>query len=181
MDDETGKWAKLDSRLWENEKWRRFSAKHPAAAVLWVNAISYSADQLTDGRISGFVATRFLGATADDVSALVQGGFATRDGDGFAIHDYAVWNRTAKQVDEMRKARSKAGRRGAMARWHPDGAETVETKRLNGKRYGNRYGKQIADTDTYTDTYTDTDADKDADKFTQTNCRKPQFREDDEE
>lgn len=119
MTSKQGTWAKLSSTLWLNGKWRRFSEADPAAAVLWINAISYCANQLTDGTVPSFVAHGVLGGSDAEIRNLAQAHLVepTDDG-GFKIHDYLDYQRSREDVESTKRKRQKA----ANIRWH--GKET---------------------------------------------------------
>lgn len=117
-----GTWAKLSTQLWSNSKWRMFSTSDPASAVLWVNAISFCADHLTDGRVSAFEASTFLGASEREIQNLIDANFADSDGHGgFIVHDFvAAQGRSRDDVQTLTAKRKAAAKRAAKARWEQE-------------------------------------------------------------
>lgn len=120
----SGRFAKLSTDLWTNVKWLSFAEEHAHAALVWVTALSYCADRLTDGYFDRFTALRMFAATPDDLDALVESGFIEEHADGYVIHDYADYQNASVDFDDLRLKRSESGKRGAAARWgnrHGDG------------------------------------------------------------
>ena len=154
-------WAKFSSKLWLNQKFRTFAKEHADAAIVWVIAITYCADQLTDGFVNEFVAHTMLGATEDDMGYLVGAGFLEPVDGGWMIHDYmASQNRTRSDVESLSSKRSEAGRRGADKRWRngKNGKSMANGWQPDSKPMASGWqkdGNPIADTDTDTDTDTD--------------------------
>jgi hypothetical protein len=99
-------WARFDDRFPSHRKVRLLS---DAAFRLYVSAVCWSAENLTDG----VVKTNELRLVADIKSAsrrakeLVDSGlWETLPGVGWLIHDYAEYNPTAEQVRAERKAKA---------------------------------------------------------------------------
>ncbi|WP_185932509.1 hypothetical protein [Streptomyces sp. WAC 01325] len=99
-------WARLDDRFPSNRKVRLLS---DGAFRLYVSAICWSAENLTDG----VVKTAELRLVADVRAArtrakeLVEAGlFEVLEGVGWKIHDYHEYNPTAEQVRADRAAKS---------------------------------------------------------------------------
>ena len=46
-------WAKFDDKVIRSRKVRRVARKDPSAALLWMFAIIYCCEQMTDGEIEG--------------------------------------------------------------------------------------------------------------------------------
>lgn len=99
-------WARFDDRFPSHRKVRLLS---DAAFRLYVSAVCWSAENLTDG----VVKTNELRLVADVKSAsrrakeLVDYGlWETLPGTGWLIHDYAEYNPTAEQVRAERKAKT---------------------------------------------------------------------------
>ena len=64
--------AKLSTRLWQNEKVRVFAMEYPSAFSVWTFAISYCAGELNDGELSRFHLKCLLGASDEDIDALID-------------------------------------------------------------------------------------------------------------
>ncbi len=110
-------WARLDDRFHVNPKVVGLSIE---AVGLYVLALSYCADQLTDGRVpggwaktlGGSRAKRIIGELVDhDLWQAVEG--------DWLVHDYLDFNPPREQVlrerSELSAKRAAAGRRGAEA------------------------------------------------------------------
>lgn len=112
-----------------------FGPKHMAAGNeacgAWVRAGAWVSEHLTDGFIPSDVAhaiapkrvwKKLVEARAGHHLGLV----IERDG-GYELHDYLAYNPSAAEVQaeraELSEKRREAGRRGAAARWHEQGAE----------------------------------------------------------
>lgn len=95
-------WGKVDDKLHDHAK---AHAAGKAAMGVWVMALSWSADNLTDG----FVPRRVLGrwGTGSDAKRLATVGLwdeATRDGEpGWQFHDWAHYQPTRSDVQERRR------------------------------------------------------------------------------
>lgn len=113
-------WARLDDGFGEHPKVVGLS---DAAYRLHVNAICYSARNLTDGVVP-VGALRSLGKTGKSVTELTTCGLWEPGDGGYLIHDYLDYNPSREQVERERKvvseARSAAGRKGAQVRWQTD-------------------------------------------------------------
>lgn len=126
-------WAKIDDRLHGHIKVRRAG---PAMA-LWVIALSYCADELTDGFVAADVPELLLGAAGAEMAAKLQAvGLWDRLENGWRFHDYHDYNPNADDERERRaeiaKKRSEAGKKGAANRWQ------------TGKPDGNGHGNAVA-------------------------------------
>jgi hypothetical protein len=122
-------WVKFTDDWYDDEDMADAS---PLAIAMWAVAITWSARNLTDGRIPRSQVRKFLdlehevlvGAScrADDVAAeLVRLGKWTASDRGFTICNYHRYQPTREQVVAQREARAAAGRKGAEARWQSDG------------------------------------------------------------
>lgn len=107
-------WARLDDGFWRNEK---VIACSDAALGLHVRAISYCADQRTDGAISRAAIT-VLRAKAARIQDLVEAGLWDQSEDGYAVHDFLKYNLSAADADSKRQSKAIAGAKGAASRWH---------------------------------------------------------------
>lgn len=116
VQNEANRFVKISAGLWLNRKWRALCASDPAAATLWVSALSFSGMTLADGVISAD-AVAMMGGTVDQVEAIIRSGLGVGAGDGgFIIHDYAKYQRTSDQVLAVRKVRAEAGRKGGLSK-----------------------------------------------------------------
>jgi len=109
-------WIKIDDRLHSHPKvvdaWRL----DPAALGLYLRALSYSGEHLTDGIIrEAFVEELFPAPARRDraVGALLATGLWERNGSGcYAIHDYLDFNESSARVLERRRADARRKRGG---------------------------------------------------------------------
>ena len=133
--------AKLSTRLWQNEKVRMFAMEHPSAFSVWTFAISYCAGELNDGELSRFHLKYLLGASDEDIDALIDAHLLDEHEDGTLwLHDFvAAQGRSRADVEEAKAKKAEAGRKG--------GAASGESR--NAKQDSS---KTKPDTDTDTDT-----------------------------
>ena len=95
-------WGKVDDKLHDHAK---AHAAGKSAMGVWVMALSWSADNLTDG----FIPQRVLGrwGTTSDARKLVGSGLwdtAEKAGEkGWQFHDWADYQPTKADVDERRR------------------------------------------------------------------------------
>ena len=115
-------WGKVDDNLAFHPKVLQAGNE---AMGLWIRALSYSCQQLTDGFIPSTVVGVFDGF--DSAERLVQSGLWHLADGGYQFNDWADYQPTRKDVESkresVRSARSEAGKRGAEKRWNgkPDG------------------------------------------------------------
>jgi hypothetical protein len=94
---------------------------------LYWDAIMWSREKLTDGRIPKSMITAISPATKPKQAAalLVSRGLwehaDTLTEDAWLIHDYADYQETLEEVAARSLAASVAGAKGAHARWHANG------------------------------------------------------------
>ncbi len=101
-------WVKLDDNFPQHPK---VLAAGPRAAWVHLCAIAHCARNLTDGHISPAVA-KSVGATKPVVVALVEAQLWEENGNGWVIHDYLAYQPSRKQVEETRRMKAEAGRKG---------------------------------------------------------------------
>ena len=96
-------WARLDDERWRNRKIRRLSW---AAIGLDDVAISYCCDHMTDGKLSPDDIDDICAMHASSmdeitplIDELIRGGRWVVDGDGWAIHDFLVYNKSRAQAE----------------------------------------------------------------------------------
>lgn len=107
-------WGKVDDKLWGSPKW---ISTPPRARGLWVTALSWSMDQLTDGNVPTH-ALPILGATRADARALVNAGLWETTTDGWRFHDWLDYQPDSASVRAARDAKSTGGKQGNHERWH---------------------------------------------------------------
>lgn len=99
-------WARFDDRFPSNRKVRLLS---DAAFRLYVSAICWSAENLTDGVVkkTELRLVSDVKAASRRAQELVEAGlFEALEGDGWKIHDYHEYNPTAEQVRADRAAKT---------------------------------------------------------------------------
>lgn len=112
-------WVKLDDRFTENRKVVELSDR---AFRLHVTALCYASRELTDGAVSENAALRICDGTRKAIADLIAAGLWRRAvAGGYLIHDFLKYNPTAEDVEEARRQRSAAGKKGAKRRWGGDG------------------------------------------------------------
>lgn len=104
-------WVKLDDQFFANPKVIDLSKD---AKLLYLGGLTHCAANLTDGALTGS-ALRVVSATVDvDRSyarELVQAGLWVVAEDGYRVHDYLKYNRSADQVKAEREANTERQRR----------------------------------------------------------------------
>ncbi len=113
-------WFKVDDRLHSHPKWLATPA---AARALWVTAGSWSAANLTDGRVPKHVLP-MLGGRPRDAAALVAAGLWLAEADDFRFHDWTTYQPTKADVLADRSA---AAARQTVAR-SPELREAVRAR-----------------------------------------------------
>ena len=115
-------WFRVDDKFAFHEKTVR-AGNTPIG--VWVRLGAWCSDHLTDGWLPGEIAIVIEGPDAGSLDRLCEVGLLERDGKNFRLHDFLDWNPSGKQVKRQRKelseTRSKAGGKGAKARWQTDG------------------------------------------------------------
>lgn len=139
-------WAKVDDKLHSSVKWRTASK---GARALWVTALSWSADQLTDGHIPARI-LRVLGSSRREALNLVACGLWEETDTGFVFHDWADYQPDAASIRAKRNAESLGGLRGNHERWHVARGVIVEEcefcasgTRSNNDRVGHRVPDRV--------------------------------------
>lgn len=106
-------WFRLEDSFYDNPKVRRAGN---AAVGLWVRCATYSARQLTDGRIPAYV-VREMGKPTE-IAAATRSGLWLPDDEEYVMPDYLEYNPSASHIKQRRKRdaerkreeREKAGR-----------------------------------------------------------------------
>ncbi len=111
-------WAKVDDRFHGHSKARRARE----ALALWVLALAWCADELTDGAVPRDMPDLLLPGLGEAFAAkLVEVGLWELTASGYRFHDWLDYQPSARKVKSERaklsSARSKAGRAGMTARW----------------------------------------------------------------
>lgn len=109
--------AKLSTDLWQNEKARTLAMEHPSAFAVWTFAISYCAKEINDGELSRFKLKCLLGASDDDIQALIDARMLDEHDDGTLwLHDFVSnQGRSRADVEAARDKKAEAGRQGGKA------------------------------------------------------------------
>lgn len=105
-------WFKVDDRLPMNRKMAGVSL---AAVGLWVEGGSWASGAQTGGTIPKQL-LRLLHVESSEKLAdeLVAAGLWEDEGDQWRIHDFFDYNPTAKEIEDLKASRSKAGRSGGL-------------------------------------------------------------------
>jgi hypothetical protein len=122
-------WGRADDGFWHNHKVLELdeSLRKGCVALYWL-ALCWCNEQMTDGRVpSG--AIRVLGGDKAESDELVRVGLWEREGKGYQVHDFLVYNRSKDQIVADREERSRVGRLRAEYRWRggPDASLDAST------------------------------------------------------
>lgn len=111
-------YVQLVNGFYDNDKVRDLVRRGRADSVgVYCMALSLCGDRLTDGFIPRRAMLSNIGATPEQVRALVDEGMLEEVDEGWIIHDYTVHNRTKEQVLHARAA---AKERKSKSRCHSD-------------------------------------------------------------
>jgi len=131
-------WAKIDDQFHCHPKVEALEIDTTLAAVgLYFLALSWSAATLTEGKIPRHKVVRFSGSATGYALAeeLVRVGLWEATEDGYQIHDYLEYNPpreyALKHKDELSQMRSRAGQKGAEARWHSKDGKPIANTMAN--------------------------------------------------
>jgi hypothetical protein len=134
-------WAKFDDKVIRSRKVRRVARSDPSAVLLWMFAIIYCCEQMTDGEIEGDELRELLpshhedhvkallvagmlhdkpGCTSPD--CLASQGLPIAGSDMYVIHDYAASQILAEDWKKVSVTKSYA----AHKRWHLGTGDTSE-------------------------------------------------------
>lgn len=116
-------WGKIDDNLWGSPKWL---ATPPRARALWVTALSWCMNQLTDGYVPAHVLST-LGGNRTDARNLVATRLWKEADGGWIFHDWLDYQPSREQVlaeraaaaERQRRAREKAKSRRESRRDKP--------------------------------------------------------------
>jgi hypothetical protein len=128
-------WFKVDDNLHSHNKIRKLLADDPAALALWTVAGSWSSDNLTDGLIPDHQLPWLSPAGADELARkLVAAGLWRRVKGGYQFHQWSAdgdgtrRNPTREEVENERRKKAEAGRKGGLAR--ANGSSTSQAPAL---------------------------------------------------
>lgn len=182
MSDGMERFAKLGAMLWRNGKARTLAKEHPHAFAVWTFALSYCAHLLNDGMLTDFDLKGILGASDDDIDALLDARMLERHDDGSLwVHDFVqAQGRSRADVEIASGSRREAARRAGIAsakakaqRKLDNSTEFNERSTVSndppteGQRTGNDSQRtpDATSTDSNTDTDTDTEGKKEKTSF----------------
>ena len=110
-------YTNTDYSFWTNPKVR---AAGKDAALLYIAGNGFCNEYLTDGFISDtdietVAFNAFLRSPKRAVEALMIAGLWDRVRGGYKIHDYLDYNKSKKEIEELRSKKTAAGRKGGRA------------------------------------------------------------------
>lgn len=120
-------WGRIDDAHWRHRKvaqLRHGPLFAEAVALYWL-AISWCNDYGTDGRVTP-VDVAMLGCDPDAISELVRVGLWDVDGNGYVVHDFLKFNKSAAQVAEDKARYADLAARGVAARTTATVSDTVD-------------------------------------------------------
>lgn len=106
-------WFKVDDSFYDHPK--AFDAPDCAVA-LWTRAGSWSARNLTEGFVPAGLPARLCGDHDTAVADLLRRGLWVRASGGYRFHDWEKYQPSKAQVEDLRKKRQEAGRKGGLAK-----------------------------------------------------------------
>jgi hypothetical protein len=128
-------WAKFDDKTIRSRKVRRVARNDPSAALLWMFAVIYCCEQMTDGEIEGdelrellphhhedhvraLLEARMLhdAPGCDSPDCLASQGLPAAGSDMYVIHDFAASQMLRSEWAKYSEQRAQA----AHNRWHKD-------------------------------------------------------------
>lgn len=141
-------YVQLVNGFYDNDKIRDLVRMGRADSVgVYCMAISLCGDRLTDGFVPRRAMLSNIGATPEQVRALVDEGMLEEVEGGWLIHDYTAHNRTREQVLHARK---KSAERVAKHRnesdvtaLHRDKHQNTRTPKKEKEEYSSSFSKEI--------------------------------------
>ncbi len=106
-------WFKVDDGLHSHPKALATSLE---ALGLWAVAGSWSSQHLTDGVVPQHAVTLLSRGQSELADELVAAGLWKRVRDGYRFHDWKDRNPTRAEVQDLRRTRVAAGRKGGLTR-----------------------------------------------------------------
>lgn len=109
-----GSWIKLEDDFFTHPKAAGLST---TAVTIYLRAICYSSQHLTDGRVpTAVVASWGYARWRHSLDSLSTRSLVTMSGDCIEIHDYLDYQRSAQEVRDIRAKRASAGAKGGKAK-----------------------------------------------------------------
>lgn len=111
-------YARLSNDFWQDEDVSMLRRQNPAAALLFVLAISWCSDHASDGRISRKTLLYVLNASDEDVETLAESGLivADEDGSAYTLRSYLKYQNSAEGIKAKAEANRERVRRWREAR-----------------------------------------------------------------
>lgn len=111
-------YARLSNDFWQDEDVSMLRRQNPAAALLFVLAISWCSDHSSDGRISRKTLLYVLNASDEDVETLAESGLivADEDGSAYTLRSYLKYQNSAEDIKAKAEANRERVRRWREAR-----------------------------------------------------------------
>jgi hypothetical protein len=119
--------VKLDDGFWSSPAITKVGNE---AAGVYARMLSYCGQHLTDGLVTGNVA-KLIAGKVKPLNDLVDEGLLLRMGDDFGIAGFLNFNPSREDVEDRRRIRAEAGRRGGLAKAK---AGATASAKANGKR-----------------------------------------------
>lgn len=97
-------YARLSNGFWRSTKGRKLAKLNPSAGFLYIRAISFASDNMTDGHLTEDDVLYNLDANQTDIDFLVDNHYwdPSEDGDGWQIHDYLDMQNSREQIEQAR-------------------------------------------------------------------------------
>lgn len=106
-------WFKVDDSFYDHPK--VFDAPDCAVA-LWTRAGTWSARNLTEGFVPASLPARLCGDPDTAVRDLLHRGLWSRASGGYRFHDWNVYQPSKEAVEDLRRKRAAAGKKGGQAK-----------------------------------------------------------------
>lgn len=140
-------WAKLHDGFPDSPKVGMLAPELRAYCIeLYIAAICYCNRELTDGYVPNGQIGRLADFTPHDFGVepikdeLLSVGLWESADRGILVHDFLDYNYSREKVEQLRRERSEAGKKGAKSRWDDDDEGTTDGKR-HGKPMANAMAK----------------------------------------
>lgn len=111
-------YARLSNDFWQDEDVSMLRRQNPAAALLFVLAISWCSDHSSDGRISRKTLLYVLNASDEDVETLAESGLIVADeaGSVYTLRSYLKYQNSAEDIKAKAETNRERVRRWREAR-----------------------------------------------------------------